>query len=89
MANVKRQQQLREVFGDIGLAASVPAASNLKHNCRYHWIIDVAIGPLSKWVGKWSTVTPRARPCVSVNAIRARYAHNAVPTSEGPVSFSM
>ncbi len=50
LADVKRQQQLRQVFGDLELAASVPAARSMKHNCCHHWIIEVAIGPLSKGV---------------------------------------
>jgi hypothetical protein len=52
LANVKRQRQLGRVFGDLELAAPVPAARNMKHNCCHHWIIEVAIGPLSKGVCK-------------------------------------
>lgn len=50
MENVKRLHQLRQASGDLELAAPVPAARRMKHDCCHHWIIDVAIGPLSKGV---------------------------------------
>jgi hypothetical protein len=49
-ANVKRQQHLKQVVVDLELAAPVPAARSMKHNCCHHWIIEVAISPLSRGV---------------------------------------
>ncbi len=51
-ANVETRRQLGQLLGDLELAAPVPSVRSMKHDCCHHWIIDVAIGPLSKGVCK-------------------------------------
>jgi len=50
LASVKSQRQSGQVFGYLDLAASVPAACDVKLNCCHHWIIEVAAESLSKGV---------------------------------------
>ena len=50
LVNVERQRQSGRVFGNLELAAAVPAARDARHNCSHHWIIEVARDPLSNGV---------------------------------------
>ncbi len=51
-ANLQRERHMGLVFGELGFTAPIPAARNMKDNCCHHWVIEVAIDPLSKGVCK-------------------------------------
>lgn len=48
LAKTRRARQPGQVFVDLESAAPEPTARSRKHECCHHWIIEVAIGPLSK-----------------------------------------
>lgn len=50
MADLKKQRHLGEASEALDRAAPVASARDVRHNCCHHWIIDVAIDPLSKGV---------------------------------------
>ncbi len=52
LAKTRRPRQPGQVFVDLELAAPEPTARSVNHSCCHHWIIEVAIGPLSKGVCK-------------------------------------
>jgi hypothetical protein len=48
LSNARRPRQLGQVYVDLELAAPESTARSMKRNCCHHWVIEVAIAPLSK-----------------------------------------
>ena len=52
LAKVKRQRQGEKASATPDMPAPVAATRNVRPNCCHHWIIEVAIDPLSRGVCK-------------------------------------